>query len=462
MFTINDNQGFAILASALLLCIAGIIFTVNMACSQLIDNQLMGNYYRNHEAFVNAESGVDLMLSKIDQSTSLLNALPFSYHPPGSPFTVTVDRLNKNTVSITSLATSNDGSAQRQIYLEVNHEVTYKLPLAALSSNGKLNLDSNATINDGCEGVSLADCKSPGNIAKFQLVSQPSKETESSGECSESALGENVIDQNALYGEKINNNFLTIGEKISVIDKYGNRTLKTISWPRNTANDDNFYGLKVNENLSPSSLLESTLGVTREDALVELNHSPDVQRIDMNDGNQTSCSTRLQELDPSISTIYIKGDCNIEPHDPLVYSPSIDKRFTVGSVDNPKLIFMEGGTFTHESSDGVSVIGLLYFLPNMVDKIDPQGRPVIDPNNANQYLQVEKASVDLGGIRVNGALLSEYDCSYNGLDKLDKTGKKQHFSVRYDKTVLNKLYENLQRRSIDSGYSIINGSWKDF
>lgn len=462
MVIINSSKGFAILASVLLLCIAGIVFTVNMAFSQLIDNQLMGNYYRNHEAFVNAESGIHLILSKIDQSTSLLNVLPLSYEPPGSHFTVQIERINKNTVSINSFATSNDGSAKRQIYVEVNHEVTYKLPVAAISSDGKLNLDASATINEGCEGVNRFDCKSPGNIAKYQLVSQPNKEIESSEACTGSSLGENVIDQNALYSDKLSNNFMIIGEKISVIDKYGNTTLETITWPQNIVKGDDFYGHTVDENLSPTSLLESTFGVNREDALDKLNNSPDVLRIDMNDGDKTSCSRRLGELDPSISTIYIKGDCNIEPHQQFIAMASIEKRFTIGSVDNPKLVFMEGGTFVNESSEGVSVMGLLYFLPSVIDKLDSQGRPVVDPNNINQYLQVEKPEVDMGGIRINGAVLSEYRCSHNGLDKFDITGKKQHFSVRYDKTVLNKLYENLGRMSIDSGYSIIKGSWKDF
>ena len=73
-----------------------------------------------------------------------------------------------------------------------------------------------------------------------------------------------------------------------------------------------------------------------------------------------------------------------------------------------------------------SPLVLLYFIPG----IDDDGNIM--------------TSVDMGGVRVNGAMLSEYNCSHNASDKTDNQGTKQHFSARYDKTVLNQLYKNLK------------------
>ncbi|MCP4324698.1 MAG: hypothetical protein GY787_23175, partial [Alteromonadales bacterium] len=62
----RKQQGFAIFTSAVLLSIAGIMFTASLASSQLVDNQIIGNYYRNNEAFANAESGINFVLSMLD------------------------------------------------------------------------------------------------------------------------------------------------------------------------------------------------------------------------------------------------------------------------------------------------------------------------------------------------------------------------------------------------------------
>ena len=125
-------------------------------------------------------------------------------------------------------------------------------------------------------------------------------------------------------------------------------------------------------------------------------------------------------------------------------------------------MFLEGGTFITQPNTGASVIGMLYFLPGLTDKLDADGNPVADPDNEGETLQVEMQDVDMGGIRVNGAVLSDYNCSHDGYDKTDTTGTKQHFSARYDKTVLNKLYEHTGSVALDSGYSFVEGSWRDF
>ena len=466
MCSIKQNKGFAVLTSAVLLSIAGIVFTTNMASTQLIDNQVVGNYYRNNEAFVNAESGINLILSKIDESSAILGSIPndgdtLPYQPAGSYFKVQITRLDKNTVEISSLGSSKDGTAQRQIQLQVYHETAYNIPLAPVGSNGKLNLDSTATINEGCEGVSAGKCRSPGNLAKHQLVSNPANEKQLT-DCTGSTLGENQIDQSALYTDSADNNFLIIGEEISYLDEDGFTVTEIVSWPNEVPIDSNFYGVEVADDLSPTTLFESTFGVTREVGVNALQASPKVAKINMNDGVNLSCSKRLAALAEEITTIYIKGDCDIDQLDAAHSVTSENARFTIGTVDNPKHVFIEGGTFVTQPNTGASVIGMLYFIPGLTDKLDADGNPIPDPDNEGETLQVEMQSVDMGGIRVNGAMLSEYNCSHDGYDKTDTKGTKQHFSARYDKTVLNKLYENTGNPAVDSGYSFVEGSWRDF
>lgn len=462
MHSIKQAKGFVVLTSVVLLSIVGIAFTSNMASTQLIDNQVVGNYYRNNEAFVNAESGINLILSKIDESSAILASLPLPYEPADSHFKVLITRLNKNTVEISSLGTSLDNSAQREISLQVYHETAYNIPLAPVGSNGKLNMDSTATINEGCEGVSAANCKSPGNIADYQLVSNPANESQETDLCTGSTLGQNQIDQSALYSDSADNNFLTIGEEISFVDEFGDTVTETVGWPNDVPAGSNFYGVEVEDNLSPTTLFESTFGVSREAGVNTLQASSEVAKIDMNDGVNISCSKRLQALSDEITTIYIKGDCDIDQNDASHSITSENKRFTIGSVDNPKRVFLEGGTFITQPNTGASVIGMLYFLPGLTDKLDADGNPIPDPENEGAYLQVEMQSIDMGGIRVNGAMLTDYNCSHDGYDKTDKNGTKQHFSARYDKTVLNKLYENTGSLAVDSGYSFVAGSWRDF
>ncbi|MCW8995334.1 MAG: hypothetical protein OQK77_05925, partial [Psychromonas sp.] len=160
----------------------------------------------------------------------------------------------------------------------------------------------------------------------------------------------------------------------------------------------------------------------------------------MNDGGTLSCSKRLEAIADEVTTIYIKGDCDIDQNDASISVTSENKRFTIGTVDHPKRVFIEGGTFITQPNTGASVIGMLYFLPGKHAMVDEEGNVILDENG--NEIWVEDQSVDMGGIRVNGAMLSGYNCSHDGYDQTDPNGTKQHFSARYDKTVLNKLYEN--------------------
>ena len=117
----RKQQGFAILISAIVLSVAGIVYTANMATSQLIDNQVLGNYYRNNEAFVNAESGINLILSKLDTTTiaaEMLNSLPYTYPEvmtSTTPYQVIVADIGSNKIQITSTGQSQDATSSREI-----------------------------------------------------------------------------------------------------------------------------------------------------------------------------------------------------------------------------------------------------------------------------------------------------------------------------------------------------------
>lgn len=446
MTSIKQYKGFAVLTSVVLLSLASITFTAEMASTQLIDNKIVGNYYRNNEAFVNAESGINFLLSKIDDPVIgpvVVASIPFTYSSTDNHYNVQLTRLDDNTLEIVSAGLSMDDSAQREISLQIHPEMRFNLPGAAVSFNGKLNLDASATVNNGCEGVSAANCKSPGNFADFQVVSHPANETERTADLCNGSVddvdntGVNLIADNAFYQTITADNSLEIGAN--------NAEGKVITWSNNIAAGSDFFGTTVATDLEPSSLFESTFGVSKDEGVAALKASDKVAKIDMTDGSNQSCSERLEELDPKIVTIYITGDCDIGKFEEGTTKLSENGRFTIGTLDNPKMVFIEGGTFIDAPNTGSSVVGMLYFLPG------------------TSVNETEDSSVDMGGVRVNGALLSEYSCSHDGYDRSDPTGTKQHFSARYDKTVLDTLYGSIGRQApIYIGYSFVQGSWRDF
>lgn len=455
-----QNKGFAVLTSTLLLSIASIAFTAQMASIQLIDNKIVGNYYRNNEAFVNAESGLNFLLSKIDDpiiGPAVFASIPATYRSAENHYSVQLTRLNSNTLEMVSAGRSMDDSALRKISLQIHPEMRFNLPGASVLVNGKLNLDASAMVNNGCEGVRAADCKSPDNFADYQLVSNPSNEILGTAALCNGSVdpqgdlpavdnsGVNVIAENAFYQPITADNSREIGAF--------NAEGEVIKWSNNVPAGSSFFGEEVDINFQPDSLFGSVFGVNKDIGVMALKYSAAVAKVDMTDINlTTSCSSRLKALaqsSPEIDTIYITGDCNIDQNDATQSTTSENKRFTIGTVEHPKMVFIEGGTFIDAPNTGASVMGMLYFLPGT--KIDKMGS------------KVEDAVVDMGGIRVNGAMLSEYSCSHDGYETADKNTTKQHFSVRYDKTVLDKLYGNIGRNPpVYGGYSIVQGSWRDF
>ncbi|MFT7053855.1 MAG: hypothetical protein ACJAU1_001412, partial [Psychromonas sp.] len=135
MNSINQNKGFAVLTSVVLLSIASIAFTAQMGSIQLIDNKIVGNYYRNNEAFVNAESGVNFLLSKIDDpiiGPVVFASMPFTYSSTDNHYIVQLTRLNSNTLEITSSGRSMDDSAQRRISLQIHPKMGFNIPSSSV------------------------------------------------------------------------------------------------------------------------------------------------------------------------------------------------------------------------------------------------------------------------------------------------------------------------------------------
>ncbi|WP_413694191.1 hypothetical protein [Psychromonas sp. KJ10-2] len=97
----------------------------------------------------------------------------------------------------------------------------------------------------------------------------------------------------------------------------------------------------------------------------------------------------------------------------------------------------------------------------------PKSEAVLDNSGSFQYQEgiqqvSEQQSINLSGIKVNGSLLSEYDCSYTS-NLVDSDGvTSPHLSVRYDKQVLKRLYQQLAVIPSASHYQLVAGTWRDF
>ncbi|GLS90939.1 hypothetical protein GCM10007916_20060 [Psychromonas marina] len=456
---VKQEKGFAVLISTVLLAMAAILFTANMAYSQLVNNQIVGNYYRNNEAFANAESGVNFVLSQLDdpqRAQLLLNTLPVTYNNSASHYRVQVDKLTTNRLIITSDATSVDGSAIRQINLEVEFYLNFPIPNAALSVNGKLNLDESALVNDGCEGLEQSDCLASGNVAEAMLVSNPNIEIPvDDDDCSGERSGENVIADNVLKGTSL----VSVIAKTTTADD-----VERYNWEMGELPETSYISeLPVDPDFKAGSLFEATFAIPMNaDNLDKI--WDNAAQIDTSYGG--NCSDQFQVIDEEKEIIYIKGDCDISQYYTQQSKTSENKVFTIGSAKHPKLVFIEGGTFKTQPNTGARVVGMLYFLPGSHAHVDGHGKPIdLNGNRLSKYaeaIQVPDINIDMGGINVNGALLSEYKCSHDGHDRSNSNNTKQHFSARFDKLVLDKLYDNLGVKPTSSGYRIAAGTWRDF
>ena len=454
----TKQKGFAVLTSTVLLSLAGIVFTANMASSQLIDNQIVGNYYRNNEAFANAESGVNFVLSQLDDSAStqaLLKNLPMTYENIANHYKVIVKEITPRKLSITSESSSIDGSAKRQINLEVDLYINFPIPTAALSVNGKINLDEFSSVNDGCEGLGSSACMASGSVAKNMLVSNPKIEINGSDLCSDDGIGKNTIETNVLKGESSGKTI----DKITDINGIERYNWESVSIPEGSE----INGLTPDLALEANSLFEATFGLEMNQENIDELWLGSAQ-VDMRNGGD--CSSMLHNVDVTKDIIYIKGDCNVSQYDAQNSKTSEKKVFTIGSIEHPKLVFIEGGTFITPANTDASIIGMLYFLPSTHTLVDEVGN-LVDLNGTAleeqaDAIQIKDTSVDMGGVNVNGALLSEYQCSHDGQNKEGNSASREYLSARFDKLILDKLYYNLGIGATKSGYRLSAGTWRDF
>ncbi|MEI6897429.1 MAG: hypothetical protein V5786_08095 [Psychromonas sp.] len=451
-------QGFVVLTFTVLLCFACILFTTYMASSQLLDNQIIANYYRNKQAFANTESGINFLLDQLGDpvATQLLVAnLPTTYTNIVHHYTVKVEEINPRKLAITAHGTSADGSAEQEINLEVDFYLHFPTPVAAVSVNGKLNLDDSALINDGCEGLEARDCQANANVADNMLVSNPSLEVEKTDACSGESVGVNLIADGVFKG----NSSTKVITKIATEEG-----LERDDWGQtNIPIGSEVAGLTPDDTLDASSLFEATFSLAiNEDNLYAFWDQS--LKIDMTNGGD--CSEELGQVSNEDHIIFIKGDCHISEFYAQQSKTSEHKIFTIGTVDSPKLVFIKGGTFITDSNTGISVLGMVYFLPAMQNLVDESGY-LVDENgdflaSQQEAIQVLDLSIDMGDINVNGALLSEYKCSFSGDDKVVQNGTQQYFSARFDKLILETLYENLGFKATASGYRLVVGTWRDF
>jgi len=457
----RKSCGFAILLTTIILSVAVVIYTSNMVVLQLMDNKVLGNYYRNSEAFVNAESGVNLILNKLDTveiASEMLLHLPFNYPEKATladKYHVTVTDIGANKLFISSIGLSKDGSASRTISLKVYYHFSFEIPDAALLSNGKLKVDKLDSINDGCEGVASSQCRNPGNIAKQLIVSQPNvsagdNETSAPKLCSSDfPSAENLIDLNAIDGELFDQDGLTRFQEIND-SKWGEAALASGLVFDQVA--------EIKDVNSASSLFESTFGKSWEATKQQLIKSTVVAHIDMTGIASSDCAQLLENVDQDVAIIYIEGDCKISSQHSVASNTSTNNHFTIGSPDNPKMVFMEGGRFVLPPKTTSSVIGMLYLMPATHDLIDANGNPIyIDGVKQTQQDQ----EINLAGIRVNGALLSDYHCSASD-HPMGSANAEEYFSIRYDKNILNTLYQQIGMTPYSSQYQLVAGSWRDF
>ena len=453
------GRGFAVLTCALLLSLASIIFTTSMALSQLLNNQIVGNYYRANEAFINAESGVNFVLSQLDETSTaqqMLAELPMQYIDTGDRYSVLITKLHNNKLMITSVGQALDGHAKREINLQIDFYLNYPIPNTPVSINGKLNLGKGSLINDGCEGLAVSDCLTPGNIANNILVSNPGIEESIIGDlCSAAKVDENNIASGVLQGHSQQKTISKIIDTDKGIDYDWGKVL--------IPEGSKVAGIAVDSNLEAGSLFEATFGIEMiQSNLDELWHH--AAQIDMTAGGD--CSQMLSQVSDDNELIYIKGDCDISDYYALQSKSSTKKAFTIGSIDNPKLILMQGGTFKSSANIDTNVVGLLYFLPSKRDLVDNNGNLINFDGNpllaTEEAIRVEDASIDMGGVNVNGALLSEYKCSHDGSGKTDDNYASRPLLARFDKHILNALYAKVGIAATSSGYRISPGTWRDF
>ncbi|PKG40633.1 pilus assembly PilX N-terminal domain-containing protein [Psychromonas sp. Urea-02u-13] len=502
---LKTQQGFAVLTSAILLSVAGIVFTANMASSQLVDNQIIGNYYRNNEAFANAESGMNFVLSILDDPAlakklheDLYNSNngEVIYPSTANHYSVTVSG-SASGVSIESIGKSMDESATRVIALDVETYVNFTIPESPIGVNGKINFYKFNSGNSGCNGLDPQDCLADGNIAETIIESNPGILGKATDECSGMDTSATTYNQNSFDMSGSSDD-----SDNAVLDNEG-------IWESSVKPGSTIFGIPVNNSVieTPTSLFEATYGIEfSEENIVKIKeYSAEVGEsgVILIDGER--CDEELQDVGEQDDVIFITGDCEISNSYAEQSVSSENKILTIGSTKHPKLVFVEGGSFVTAPNTGAKVMGMLHLLPSVLVDTNVDGVDILTDFNGtvidglegvyfnedeqlvklvdgveefvgidgdfsrDTVLKSDLVTVNLSGVTVDGALLSEYKCTYSGrtTESQDEssTGQqdtKEHFSANYDKLLLGALYSEMNQDSIGNGYRLISGTWRDF
>jgi len=422
----SNHAGFAVLTIVLLLSVASLIFTLNMAQVQLLDNQLLANDYRNKEALLHAESGVNLMLNQLNHAnvvSQLLNDLPFVYPvvlSANDPFQVQLSQQVDQPLQITSTGYSQDHHAMKQIVLTLQALAHYGIPESSVTSNAALTLNDKAQIQRDCEKLGCTDAELAAPLIDARLFNSPL--------CLDSASLNLSSEQRNLQQQ-----------------------LQYHPWGAATSFAGTFLdnaGTLIDMNTA-QSLFEKTFGAYQSEALYTLSMAEGVTTINttetaLSDDVNSLCRQTLQQTDDNHQVLYIQGDCDLTNN---------TTPYVLGSSEYPKMIFIEGGRFI--SQVGVKINGLLYYLPGKQPVLNAAGEKVY----LNGVLQtMEEQTVNLTGVQVNGALLSEYACSYNA----EETEQAPFLWVNYNPDVLNTLYQQLNVLPLSVQYKQAQGSWRDF
>jgi len=425
----SHHAGFAVLTLVLLLSLASLIYTVNMTQTQLIDNQILSNDYRTQAARLHAESGVSLVESQLKQGSDtkqLLHHLPFVYPTvitDSELFQVQLSQSTDQLLHLTSTGYSEDRQAIQRITLTLQRQADYGIPASGLASNAALALNVGATIQrddntqvDNDLGLALPLI----HAASLTTAACPDR----------SPLGLSAT-----------SNLPVAQSGLSFA------WLKNRPWGAATSFAGTFLdsATPIPDKQHPHSLFEKTFGVSMREALPVLNIGEGVTMIKAATyHDQTmSCAQQLQSLDDRQQVLYIQGDCDLTRY---------SAPYVIGSVTYPKLIFMEGGRFVNHA--GVKITGLLYYLPKQSLS---NGYSASLASDAMKTLISTPQAINLTGLSVNGALLTEYACSFN-----EQVNEDASLWVNYNPEVLTTLYQQIGVSPINVEYQQVLGSWRDF
>ncbi|KPU82735.1 hypothetical protein JI57_03475 [Psychromonas sp. PRT-SC03] len=154
----NKQQGFAIFTMIILLTMACLTFSLKIASIVRWENQRLANQYRNLEAFTHAGSGLNFILSQLDNASGALriaayldNLCHLSSRQKCPPyfesrdlnFSIRLSLQAKGISELRSTGSSQDGQAHKKIYINV--QLFNDFPLCIAQPKSK-NIDNKISI----------------------------------------------------------------------------------------------------------------------------------------------------------------------------------------------------------------------------------------------------------------------------------------------------------------------------